>query len=109
MTQSMTLAVIIKRAEERILAHARRIDSTARVFSFGAVDIDPKHFAIWIATDKDQSRDRLNGDPAFKQQIRQILHEVGYPEAAIPEIGIAFESQETVDRDYEGSWWYAVK
>ncbi|MDC8026858.1 hypothetical protein NBY09_11905 [Elizabethkingia anophelis] len=32
-----------------------------------------------------------------------------YPKNAIEYVSINFESQETVDRDYEGNWYYYYK
>ena len=41
--------------------------------------------------------------------MRARLVALGYPEHAVPNVGITAESQETVDRDFQGNWWHAVK
>src|SRR5262245_50149697 len=99
----------IRKAENGVLALARARFPSCKVFSIGAVDIDPKRLAIWITTDTDAQRDALRGDAGFQLGLRSVLREVRYPEAAIGEVGFAVESEETVQRDCEGNWWYAIK
>lgn len=100
---------IILAAERVILARARAKVKTAGIFHFGAVDISPEHLAYWITTPTDAERDRLSADAALVASFRAALAEAGYPAGAIPSVGFAFESQETVDRVHGGNWWYAVK
>lgn len=100
---------IIYQAEIEVAALAQSRYPCCRVFSFGAVEINPRHLAIWITTDTDAQRDALNEDAAFQRGLRDILRGVGYPAAAIDLVGFAIESEETVRRDYAGNWWYAIK
>jgi len=39
-------------------------------------------------------------------QIRIWLHEEGYPAEAIKDIGVSVDSQETVDREWNGNWYH---
>jgi hypothetical protein len=39
------------------------------------------------------------------EKFRSVLVRVGYPSEVIPAVKFRIESQETVDRDYGGSWW----
>ncbi len=101
------LGEVIAYIEREVLALARSRCAGAKVLSFGATNTNSKHLAIWISTPTDAERDALRADPALAAAFDAVLHNVGYSLADIA--GFAFESQETVDRDYGGNWWYAVK
>lgn len=103
------LKSIISVAERRIKALAQRECGSADVFSFGVPDIHPRHLAFWIKTQSDEERDRLQADAELRHKFRSILLELGYPAEAVPLVGFAFESQETVDRDFGGNWYHATK
>ncbi len=103
------LEPIIKTALARITALARAECASAGAFHFGAVEISPNCLAVWVTTKTDKERNRLKGSAALLASFRQALLEAGYPAAAVPHVGFAFESQETVDRDWKGSWWACIK
>ena len=92
-----------------MVALARAKEASAGIFHFGAVDIHPKHLAYWITTATDAQRDRLAADSEMQDEFRRILMREGYPADAILEVGFAFQSEETVERDYGGNWFHAVK
>jgi hypothetical protein len=79
------------------------------IVQIGAICIDPKHLALWIATDKDWERDQLLQDSTLAADCHAALLRSGYPPDAVPHVGIAIESQQTVDRDCAGSWWHMMK
>jgi hypothetical protein len=106
---SGTLSVTIQNAEREIERLSRQHCGDAKVFSFGATDIDPRHLAIWIITTTDYDRDLLRANQTLLSEFDTALLNVGYPPEAVPNVGFAFESQETVDCDHKGNWWYAVK
>jgi hypothetical protein len=80
--------------------------------------------AFWFAVTTDAERDRLQGDEALLRRLNDIIRDSGYLKM-IEEIwekeihnpileylktpGIVFESQETVDRDFKGNWYYRMK
>lgn len=72
--------------------------------SYGAYDIDPKHLVFWICVKSDNDKKTLQLNEPLKQELRNTLVEFDYPEKAIPFVHIGFESQETVDRESNGSW-----
>lgn len=104
-----SLEPIIKTALARIVALARAECASADGFHIGAVEISPACLAVWVTTKTDRERDRLKGSAALLASFRQALAQAGYPAEAIPHVGFAFESQETVDRDWRGSWWSCIK
>lgn len=110
MGEKERLAGIIGKAEAafRDMAAARGHPVTG-LFSFGAYDIHPRHLAFWLTFDRDGARDAFLADAALIGEMRAKLLDLGYPAEGVPHAGITAESQETVDRDFEGSWWYAVK
>lgn len=103
------LAPVIAAAARKIVALARERVASAGIFHFGAVDIHPKHLAYWITTATDAERDRLAGDADLQDEFRRVLLRSGYPADAVLEVGFAFQSEETVQRDYGGNWFHAVK
>lgn len=66
-------------------------------------------FAIWLCTATDQERDRLGLDQPRIDQVRTILLEAGFSPNQLHGLVTTVQSQETVDRDYEGSWFYALR
>jgi hypothetical protein len=100
---------VISRAEREALSLAQKQFGCCKVFSFGAVDIDPKNLAVWTTTDTDAQRDELLSSGALINQFRVVFRAAGYPESAVLDIRFEFESQQTVDRDFNGNWWHAVK
>jgi len=80
-----------------------------RVSSFGATSIDPQHLCICINVKSDEVRNRLQEDQALIDQLRQALLTCGYPAECVPLVAFSIESQETVDRDFGGNWFYARK
>lgn len=80
--------------------------------------------AFWIAVRTDAERDRLNQDEALMTRLKGLFDKKNYIQQARKEhgealakidaedsfdIGIVFESQETVERDNQGNWWYAMR
>jgi len=99
---------IIRRAKRGISAVIKQRNLNAEVFvSQGATAINPRYLSFGIRTRTDKERDALRQDPEIYKEFCDLLLTVGYPQAAIPFVHFGIESQETVDRDYGGSWWEA--
>lgn len=80
--------------------------------------------AFWVAVPSDAERDRLLNDADLAARLQAHIAAIGYVDLArklhgeelarinsehLFRIGVTYESQETVDRVYEGNWWYAMK
>jgi hypothetical protein len=80
--------------------------------------------AFWIAVGTDRERDQLKADRTLLARLNAVFEESGYQRlvediwerevhmpalAYLKTMGIVFESQETVDRDYQGNWYYCMK
>lgn len=100
----------IAAAERAIVAHVQRTIPGAGVISLGAVDLYPGTLAFWVTTPTDAQRDALLADQAgFEATLREIVRASGYPEDAVPLVGFTAESEETVERNYNGNWYHAMK
>ena len=91
----------LRRARRELQKIVRRSFPTTRVFTFGGVYVHPD---IWIATTTDVERDTLQQDTNLIRQFRAVLLHVGYPAADVPLVQFVFESQEAVDKGFDGSW-----
>jgi hypothetical protein len=89
-------------ATREIQAIARRRCPNAEVSSRRGATL--KHLSFRIAVNADKERDCMRGEPNLYQQFCDALIRVGYPSEAAPHVHFRIESQETVDRDYGGSW-----
>ena len=99
------LWTVIRRARREIREVARQRIPKAEVFTHeGANALNPGHLAFCITTATDKERDLLCEDPEIYQQFRNALLRAGYPQDTVPVVHFGIESQETVDRDYGGSW-----
>jgi hypothetical protein len=66
----------------------------------------PYQFWAWLGTSTDAERDQLANDPTLTDRVRRLAEKRGL--GALLE-GVSVESQETVDREYEGSWFYRLR
>ncbi len=64
---------------------------------------EPFYFAVWLGVPTDRERDAGQRDATVDGRVRRVVAEHGLAELWR---GFTIESQETVDRDYEGRWFY---
>lgn len=63
---------------------------------------------VWLGTATDLERDALAGaQPQVLAEVRLIAERQGFAAEQIS--GITVQSEETVTRDFEGSWFYALR
>lgn len=91
----------LRRARRDFEEIVKRYCPNAEIFVFGGKATYP---TFWIASPTDAERDMLAQDATLIEQFREALAKAGYPAIDIPLAQFQFESQITVDREFEGSW-----
>ena len=93
----------VERTEALILEVIRGVVPTARLERSGPIDFEPPEWSCWVVTSTDAERDRLAGDAELNKRLASVA------KAGFPPDSFTFQSEETVSRDYEGSWFYAMR
>lgn len=70
----------------------------------GPISIDKPSWSCWVVTNTDKERDGLATDGALKARLNAAADEAGFAPDSF-----SFQSQETVNRDYNGSWFNAMR
>lgn len=96
---------VVERAKNDLRDHVRGLLPDANVLFAGG----PTTHAYWTIVRTDAQRDALKADAALDAAYRRLLVEAGYPPHLARSAHFAFESRETVDRDWAGSLWHAMK
>ena len=79
------------------------------IWSFGAYEIDPKHLVFVVGVPTDNDRNTLKNDEEFTAALPNLLERYNWPMKARPGVIFDIESQETVDRENDGNWFYHYK
>jgi hypothetical protein len=79
------------------------------VWSFGAYCIDPKHLVFVVGVPTDEAKTELKAKSNFMAAIPKLLETYNWPLQARPYVVFDVESQETVDRENNGNWWFHYK
>jgi hypothetical protein len=93
----------VERTEALILRVVHGVVPSARLERIGPIDFDPPIWSCWVVTHTDAERDRLSNDSDLRERL------VAAVKAGFPPESFTFQSEETVVRDYEGSWHYAMR
>ena len=99
---SLRFWLAVRRARREIEAIARHHCPNAQVSSRKGATL--KHLSFRVAVNTDKERDCMRAEPNLYHQFCEALIRAGYPSEAAPGVRFRIESQETVDRDYGGSW-----
>jgi hypothetical protein len=71
--------------------------------------VKPYRIYVWLCTDTDAQRDALPDHDPFLEEVRSVIDQAGMPHDDAHVEGTEKQSQETVDRKYEGSWFNALR
>lgn len=66
-------------------------------------------FAVWLCTSTDHEATQLRAHPALISRATATLAEAGFAAPELHDLVVTVQSQETVDRDYSGSWFNALR
>jgi hypothetical protein len=64
---------------------------------------------IWLVTSTDAEKNDVANHGFFVGEVRTLLLEAGLAPELATRASVTVESQETVDRDYESSWFSAMR
>lgn len=64
---------------------------------------------IWLVTRSDRDKARVTEQGMFTARVQDLLVAAGVPPELAGQAQVTVESEETVERDFEGSWRYAMK
>ena len=70
---------------------------------------DRRPFAVWLGTARDSEAARLRTSPTIRARVHDLLVAHGFKVRDLVELVVVVQSQETVDREYDGSWFYALR
>ncbi len=79
------------------------------MWSFGAYEIDPKNLVFVVGVSTDLEKESLRANKVFQSDTRNLLAKYNWPLDSRTHIQFEIESQETVDRETNGNWWYHFK
>jgi hypothetical protein len=66
-------------------------------------------WGVWLYTTTDEERDRLGTDNPLLADMLQVFADAGFTAEELAEVGSTAQSQETVDRVFQGNWWAAMR
>jgi len=100
----LDLEPAVLRAEAAILEIVRELVPNARLSRIGPTDFGVPSWSCWVITPTDRERNRIQGDKGPLARLDLAAAKAGFAPAVF-----VVESEETVDRDYQGSWFYAMR
>lgn len=98
---------MLKDAEVRLLDTFA--DSGVATIKYVVGFVEPYEVSVWLGTETDAQRDALGRRQGLHETVADALVASGIDGSDAVFDGVVVESQETVDREYEGSWFYALR
>lgn len=87
---------------------AFRGDGVNRVEAVAAFPVQ-SGFGIVLGTRTDAEAGQLRRSPSAAARVRQLLAAAGFQDPEIGGLVVTIQSQESVDREYDGSWFNALR
>jgi hypothetical protein len=81
-------------------------------FHYGSIGINPKYLVIWYLFEKDSDLKEAEANglvDELKKLTLMDLKDNGYPENVLDEIQIAFTSDEDIQKETKGNYYYYFK
>jgi hypothetical protein len=69
----------------------------------------PGRVGVWLVTDSDVEAHALRARVGVGETVTEALRSAGFTTREAATSGVVVQSEETVARDYEGSWFYAMR
>lgn len=69
---------------------------------------EPRPVSVTLGTGTDAQRDKLAALPHLLEAVADVLRQAGMGDSERLD-GVSVQSEETVRRDYDGSWFYAMR
>lgn len=73
------------------------------------LDVEPATPWFLIKTKTDVERDLLRRNEALLSEFKAVFHARECPDVIVQRLAFTFQSLETVERDYAGNWYWALK
>jgi len=70
--------------------------------------LEPTQRWFLIQTKTDAERDLLTRNESLLKEFKEVFRVRGCSDALVDSLAFTFESQETVDRQYAGNWYWAL-
>ena len=99
--------MVLEDARSQLLA-ALGDDGVQRI-EYAVGFVDPYDVSVWLATATDAQRDALAQQDGLEEKVAETLRAAGIDESDAVFSNVIVQSQETVDREYDGSWFYALR
>ena len=99
----------IWRIESALKGLVRAKGFKPKVWSYGAYYIDPKYLVFVVGVETDAIKSVLKSNDSFCVSMKNLLKRFNWPVHARSDVVFDVESQETVDRENNGNWWYHYK
>lgn len=105
---SLSFKIRLVESDMKNLLQERGIDING-IWSFGSYEIDPKYLSFWVQVGSDMIKEKVSSDHQLMNELRNLLTKHEYPAKSVNEVFIGVESQETVDRVSNGSWFIHLR